>query len=621
MRRRQFLQALTPLALAVPGSAAATLWFGPYLQDVRADRATVVWAAHGAGPGHVRVTGAGLDLTVNSQVTELAPERTGLGEPLYLHQALVSGLKAAAEYRYSLFLNAAELVPPGPYRIPTPGTTSQRMLVIGDSGDGESLQIDLAKDLEGQEASVLLHVGDIAYWEGAFSQFINAFFGVYAKLLPRMALFTTPGNHDYEQDAFPYRTLFSPSVAGVPVEGHHRYYSFDWGPAHFAVLDTNTPLEQAIEGRGRMLTWLERDLRTTEQPLRIVMFHHAPFTSSAEKLADPVSAMVRLHITPLLEHAAVHLVLSGHEHVYQRTFPRRHGTFSRTEPGTVYLTTGGAGSQHYQPGPSTFAVKAFSALHALRLDLRDNGVQLEAIGLGGVVLDSVQLSALPQLGENAAVSAASFEPRLAPGGLVSLFGWNLALTEAGAQKFPLPLELGGARVSLGTTPLPLTFASRTQINALLPLDFTLSTQPSELTVTTKVGSVRIPIRLQAAAPAVFNTSGVAAALHPDATPVTESAPASPGEWLAVYGTGLGEVNGALASGVAAPGVPLLETVMPVRAFVGGREAEVAIACLAPGLAGVYQVNLRVPAGLPPGPHLLSLLVNWVASPVVTLPVR
>lgn len=615
---KRLLCFLTPL---VPLSAA-TLWFGPYLQDVRTDRATVVWAARGTGPGGVRVTGSGADLTAVSQITELSAERTGLSEPLYLHQALVTGLKPATEYRYSLFLNGAELPPSGQYRIPTPGAPSHRMLVIGDSGDGNTLQRDLAAYLEHEEASVLLHVGDMAYWEGTFAQFADAFFGVYARLLSRMALFTTPGNHDYEQqDAFPYRTLFAPPVAGVPIESHRRYYSFDWGSAHFVVLDTNTSLEQAIEGSGRMLSWLERDLRTTEQPFRVVLLHHAPFTTSAEKIADPVSAMVRLHVTPLLERAAVHLVLSGHEHVYQRTHPRRSGVFSPAEPGTVYVTTGGAGSQHYEPGPSTFTAKALSALHAVRLDLRDNILQLDAIGLGGVVLDSARFTAIPQLRETAAVNAASFESRLAPGGLMSLFGWNLALTEAGAQAFPLPLELGGAKVAVGTTPLPLTFASRAQINALLPLDLAPSTEPFELTVTTKVGLVRIPVRLQPVAPAVFTVSGVAAALHADGRLVTESLPAATGEWLAIYGTGLGRVNGSLAAGAPAPASPLLEVAVPVRAFAGGREAEVAIACLAPGLAGVYQVNLRVPPGLPPGPQPLTLLVNGVASPAVRLPVR
>ena len=603
-----------------PPLTAASLWFGPYLQDVRSDRATVVWGAHGSGSGQVRVLGVDVDLTVNSVVTEFPPERTGLGEALYLHHAMVTGLKAGTEYRYTLLLNGAELSPTAMNRLTTPGTPIQRMLVLGDSGDGDTLQHDLAAYLEREDASVLLHLGDMAYWEGTFPQFIDAFFGVYANLLPRMALFTTPGNHDYEQDAFPYRTLFAPPVEGVPVEGHRRYYSFDWGSVHFAVLDTNTPLEQAIEGRGRMLSWLDRDLRTTEQPLRVVLLHHTPFPTSAEKVDDPVSAMVRLHVTPLLERAAVHLVLGGHEHLYQRTMPRRDGVFSTAEPGTVYVTSAGAGSQHYEPGSSSFALKAFSALHALRLGARDQNLRIEAFGVGGAVLDSVELSALPELGAKAVVNAASYDTALAPGALISIFGWNLGMTEASARAFPLPIELGGAKVALGATSLRLTFGSRTQINALLPLDLAPSASDQELTLTTKVGASRVPIRVQPAAPGVFSVQSgsamVAAALHRDGRLVTESYPASVGEWLAVYGTGLGRVAGSLTAGEAAPSFPLLETVLPVRAFVGGRPADVAIACLAPGLAGVYQVNLRVPAGLNPGP----LSLTWVAGDVFSLPV-
>ncbi|MCC6588912.1 MAG: metallophosphoesterase [Bryobacterales bacterium] len=613
------MRRLLTLALLAAHLSAATLWIGPYLQDVRTDRATVMWAALEPAAGQVAIAGA----AANSQVTELTPARTGLDFPIYLHSAQLRNLTPDTDYPYSIRLNGEPVaIEPRP-SFRTPGATAQTLLLIGDSGDGGEPQLTLAALLNQQPASALLHVGDIAYFEGTFRQFHDQFFEAYKPLLARAALFTTPGNHDYFEDAFPYRTLFSPPTDNVPAAGERRYYSFDWSNLHITVVDTNTPFEQAIEDRGPLLNWLDRDLRTTTQPLRIVLLHHSPFTTSGQKVDDPVSAMVRQYLTPIFERHAVHLVIGGHEHVYQRTFPRANAEFSASINGTIYVTSGAAGSQLYEPGAAPFQAKALGASHALRLLSSPQQLRVEAFSPDSTLLDLFTIPVSPQL--TSVVNSASHQPDIAPGALITIYGWNLAPAES-APAFPLPTESRGTRATLGGLPLPIVYAGRTQINALVPFNAPLPDTPQILTLTTPFGTTRTTVRLSSAAPAIFTvpttTNGpVAAAVHLNGDLVTDAAPAVPGEWLAVFGTGLGPVNGTLADGQPAPLSPLLTARNIVSASIAARIAEVSVACLAPGYSGLYQVNLRVPEGLPPGRQPLVWTTAGASSAPAALPIR
>ena len=93
--------------------------------------------------------------------------------------------------------------------------------------------------------------------------------------------------------------------------------------------------------------------------------------------------------------------------------------------------------------------------------------------------------------------------------------------------------------------------------------------------------------------------GPAAVLHADYSLVTPSNPAVVGETLQVYVTGLGAVTPSVGDG-AAPSNTTLSTVNDdVAIFVDGQQATVAFAGLAPGFAGLYQINFVVPSGVTP----------------------
>jgi len=114
-----------------------------------------------------------------------------------------------------------------------------------------------------------------------------------------------------------------------------------------------------------------------------------------------------------------------------------------------------------------------------------------------------------------------------------------------------------------------------------------------------------PVLVAAAQPAVFSQNqsgtgqGVIVVLKSNGTEVETSptATASAGDVLIIYCSGLGAVSPTIPAGTAPALTQLLNTVNPVTVTVGTQSAKVLFAGLAPGFAGLYQVNAVVPTGV------------------------
>jgi adhesin/invasin len=111
---------------------------------------------------------------------------------------------------------------------------------------------------------------------------------------------------------------------------------------------------------------------------------------------------------------------------------------------------------------------------------------------------------------------------------------------------------------------------------------------------------------------------------PDGTQylVEQDSPLQEGHAVVLYCAGLGPVSPSVPEGAAAPLEPLSQTSNPVTLTIGGQQATVLFAGLAPGFAGLYQVNALVPAGVEKGPEVPVILsLAGQPSPPVTLPMQ
>ncbi len=210
----------------------------------------------------------------------------------------------------------------------------------------------------------------------------------------------------------------------------------------------------------------------------------------------------------------------------------------------------------------------------------------------------------PRLNPGGAVSAAA-ATGVAPGALVSLYGKNLKAQELGAASLPLPLNLEDVSVTVAGRAVPLLYAGPQQVNFQMPFGVH-GRVPIALTngVTTDL----LEVEVRTAAPAIFTQDQSGSGLG--AIRVSDQA-------LEIYCTGLGEVDQPVAAGAAAPSSPLAHALAGVTVTIDGWQVDASFAGLAPGYAGLYQVNAPIPAGARRGSRVLVVLTaGGAASNVV-----
>jgi uncharacterized protein (TIGR03437 family) len=228
---------------------------------------------------------------------------------------------------------------------------------------------------------------------------------------------------------------------------------------------------------------------------------------------------------------------------------------------------------------------------------------------------------LPSVPGNGTLNDAGFQVGMAvaPGSIAASFGTALASGSTSYTNLP-PATLGGSSVMFnGSVAAPLFFTSTGQINMQIPWEVAGS-ERAFATFTTAAGtSAPATISIAPFAPGVFtlnaagqgavviNNSEVAAPLG--SIPGLATRPATQGDYLSIYCTGLGAVTNQPATGAAAPLSPLAETSTTPTVTIGGVPATVGFSGLTPTSVGLYQVNVQVPPRVPTGsavPLVLSI---------------
>jgi uncharacterized protein (TIGR03437 family) len=248
--------------------------------------------------------------------------------------------------------------------------------------------------------------------------------------------------------------------------------------------------------------------------------------------------------------------------------------------------------------------------------------------LGGGLMPN---PAVPIVGAGGVVSGASYAKQapIAPGGIVSIFGTSLSGGMFASEQLPLATNLGGTQVSLGGQLLPLLIMSSGQINAVLPFNLPPNSVQQLVVQTNSALSLPEPITIASGAPGVFaqNSQGTGAGSIQDYPAsggffnVDSTHPASAGDVLVIYCTGLGPVNPPVTAGSVSPSSPAASTVNTVSLTIGGVNAAVAFSGLTPGFTGLYQINTAVPSGLSAGEQPVVVTVAGQQSLPVTLNVH
>jgi 3',5'-cyclic AMP phosphodiesterase CpdA len=389
----------------------------------------------------VEVAGSAGDPAPASQAV-CAPET----ERHLVYRARLTGLVPGERFRYQVLRNG-EAVFQSCGRARKSAAQPVRFALFGDCSHSRPVQREIARRAAQAEPDFILLAGDIVYNYGRISEYREKFFPVYSSAMRSIPFVAAPGNHDMVlpnfgqfADSLAYflywdQPLNGPRIAsGAPGTSHvligneaaqpaflaaaaPRYpvmanYSFDYGNAHWTVLDSNEYMDWTNPG---LRQWLRDDLAAAQGAVwRFVAFHHPGFSSSNPWFTDQWMRPV----APLLEAGKVDVVFSGHRHNYQRSVPLKFrpgkrndkgevpGEFELNVPGgVIYIVSGAGGAELYDAAQGSdratwqpFTERFISDRHTFTLvDIEGGVFRLRQIADNGEVVDRFCISkqALP----------------------------------------------------------------------------------------------------------------------------------------------------------------------------------------------------------------------------------
>jgi uncharacterized protein (TIGR03437 family) len=265
---------------------------------------------------------------------------------------------------------------------------------------------------------------------------------------------------------------------------------------------------------------------------------------------------------------------------------------------------------------------------ATRLLLANAGGGVAALGFiaASVVPDNPNA---PVINKGGIVNNAGFATGpVAPGSMVAIFGSNFG-PKTFPSSLPLPTTLGGTQIFFNATPAPLVFVSPQQVVAQVPVEMYGLTKALVTPVNNGAAGVPTIVDLASFSGGIFTTGTGDPVIIDNNTGklVSASSPASRGDVLIIWMTGLGPTLLDPATGNPAPGTAS-PALFPIR--VGLKDsatgksafAPVQYAGLAPGFVALYQVNVQIPADFPTGTAILAVgTPSQPAAPPVTIGIK
>jgi uncharacterized protein (TIGR03437 family) len=241
-----------------------------------------------------------------------------------------------------------------------------------------------------------------------------------------------------------------------------------------------------------------------------------------------------------------------------------------------------------------------------------------------------KISGSPAIENNGVVNGASFSSGgIVPGEIATVFGANLT-TGTGinlASALPLATTLLSVQVMVNGTAAPI-FAvdnvnGQEQINFQVPYEVAGQATATLQVVNNGSPGNTLTVPVMPAQPGIFTytigTTNFGAILHASYQLANTSAPATGGETVLIYCTGLGTVSPTPSDGASAAGSAT--TTLTPTVTIGGATAAIAYSGLAPGFVGLYQINVQVPMGLSSGNQPVVITIGGVQSSIALLPVQ
>ena len=288
---------------------------------------------------------------------------------LHIHKFLLAFVVSATLFlpvpAHKLTSNSAHSAPP---RLAFPVKDgSVRFAVIGDTGSGTEKQRDVGAMMVTYRAlypfEFVLMMGDNLYGGEAPQDFEKKFAQPYKALLDnKVKFYATLGNHD-----LPLQVNYE----NFNMNGK-EYYRFKKGNVAFYSLNSNYMDKKQVQ-------WLEDELAKDTSEWKICFFHHPPYSSAKAHGSDD---QLREVVEPIFLKYGVNVVLTGHDHVYERIKPQK---------GIYYFVSGAGGKLRSGDVKETSSLteKSYDRdLHFMLFEVAGDQMYFQAIARTGETIDS-----------------------------------------------------------------------------------------------------------------------------------------------------------------------------------------------------------------------------------------
>ncbi|MHC4455494.1 MAG: purple acid phosphatase family protein [Planctomycetota bacterium] len=302
---------------------------------------------------------------------------SGSGDNQHQHSYTISNLIPGTQYFYRITADGFAGINTGSFwTAPSPNETKLKFMVYGDSRSQPAIHNVVAGamvatyEADPDYHTLVLSTGDLVAEGNNEADWDDHLLGTDQQnirdMLANLPFHAAMGNHEMPGDLF---EKYLPYPFAAP-----RYWSFDYGPAHFVVIDQYTDY-----GPGSaQLAWLENDLAATTQQWKFVYFHEPGWSAGAH----PNNPLVQYFLQPLFKQYGVTMVFTGHNHYYARA----------VVGGVHHITTGGGGAPLYLPNPnSPLVVETSMTNHYCTVEIDGDSLTFTALEPDGTVLDSFHI--------------------------------------------------------------------------------------------------------------------------------------------------------------------------------------------------------------------------------------
>lgn len=263
----------------------------------------------------------------------------------YMHKVTLCDLEPGSTYSYQL-LGDLGMSEPGTFTTDD-GDDVVNFLGVADV-QASSLENFLkgARTVEGGlttqgKTDFVVNLGD--FTNDSTNEEWDFYAEAFDKMDSNLTLAPVSGNHDGLGVWHWFDNMFNLDTSESVQNLNGVNYSFDYGNAHFAVLNTNDLLSISLS----QLRWLKNDMNSTDKDWKIVFMHKSPYTLGKDG-KWPDALFLSQSLTRVCEMTGVDLVMSGHDHQYLRTKSLKNGKVVDGNKGVTYVLSGTAGSKRYE---------------------------------------------------------------------------------------------------------------------------------------------------------------------------------------------------------------------------------------------------------------------------------